>query len=45
MTRMSFTVPGNTPFSGNHTKATFPEWIGKVMQICGGKFREAPVET
>jgi ketosteroid isomerase-like protein len=40
---MTWTVPGTTPFSGTQTKATFMDWIGKVMQICGGKFGETPV--
>ena len=42
---ITFEVPGTTSFSGTHTKATFMEdWIGKVMQICGGQFRETPVQ-
>jgi ketosteroid isomerase-like protein len=40
---ITFEVPGSTPFSGVHTKADFMDWIGKVMEICGGKFRETPV--
>jgi ketosteroid isomerase-like protein len=36
-------VPGTTPFSGTHTKADFADWIGTVMQICGGSFGERPV--
>ena len=39
-----FHLPGTTPFSGDHTKATFGAWIGKVMEICGGKFREDIVD-
>lgn len=38
-----FEVPGATTFSGTHTKATFPAWIGNVMEICGGKFQETVV--
>jgi ketosteroid isomerase-like protein len=41
---IEFHVPGSVPFSGVHTKATFGDWIGKVMQICGGTFGERPVE-
>jgi ketosteroid isomerase-like protein len=41
---VTFTVPGNTSFSGVHTKATVPEWIGRVMQISQGTFGEKPVE-
>ena len=41
--RMTWVVPGTTSFSGTHTKGTFMDWIGKVMQICGGRFRETPV--
>jgi ketosteroid isomerase-like protein len=41
---ITFTVPGTTPFSGMHTKATFGDWIGKVMQICAGQFRETAVD-
>jgi ketosteroid isomerase-like protein len=39
---MTFAVPGKTPFSGIHTKATFPKWIEQVWSISGGTFREIP---
>src|SRR5688500_6875413 len=39
---ITFTVPGETPFSGVHTKTDFKEWIGKVWAISGGTFREVP---
>src|SRR5581483_5847059 len=32
---ITFTVPGSTSFSGVHPKATFGDWITKVMQLCG----------
>jgi uncharacterized protein len=35
-----FHVPGKAPFSGDHTKASFGDWMGPVMQICSGTFRE-----
>ncbi|MDP9235959.1 MAG: nuclear transport factor 2 family protein [Chloroflexota bacterium] len=41
---ITFVVPGKTSFSGTHTKATFPVWIGKVMEVCGGDFREEAVD-
>jgi ketosteroid isomerase-like protein len=37
-----FTVPGDTSFSGLHTKATFGGWIEKVWTLSGGTFRETP---
>ena len=39
---ITFAVPGTTPFSGIHTKATFKDWIGKVWSISSGTFREVP---
>lgn len=39
---ITFTVPGTTPYSGTHTKATFPDWLAKVWSISGGTFREIP---
>jgi ketosteroid isomerase-like protein len=42
---ITFTVPGSTSFSGTHTKATFGDWIGKVMVLCGGQFRENVVDV
>jgi ketosteroid isomerase-like protein len=39
---MTFTVPGAAPFSGVHSKETFPSLIGEVMRISGGTFREVP---
>jgi len=39
-----FHVPGNTPFSGDHTKADFISgWIQKVMELSGGTFGERAV--
>jgi uncharacterized protein len=35
-----FHVPGKAPFSGDHTKSDFGEWMGQVMRISGGTFRE-----
>jgi ketosteroid isomerase-like protein len=35
-----FHVPGKAPFSGDHTKADFGDWMGHVMQISGGTFEE-----
>ena len=37
---ITFHVPGSAPFSGDQTKATFGEWIGKVIDLSGGTFRE-----
>ncbi len=37
---VTFTVPGNTPGSGNFTKATFVEWITGVLGQTGGTFQE-----
>jgi uncharacterized protein len=37
---IEFHVPGTTPFSGVHTKASFHQWIGGVMEIAQGTFRE-----
>lgn len=39
---ITFKVPGNTSFSGTHTKATFQSWIEKVWTLSGGTFREIP---
>jgi uncharacterized protein len=35
-----FHVPGKAPFSGDHTKADFGDWMAQVMQISGGTFQE-----
>ena len=37
---MTFSVPGNTPVSGEFTRATFEAWIGRVISGTGGTFRE-----
>ena len=37
---MVFHVPGHNPTSGDYTKATFGELIGKLMQISAGTFQE-----
>ena len=42
---VTFHVPGRTPFSGVHTRATFASFIGQVMAISGGTFREDIVDV
>ena len=37
---VTFTVPGNTPGSGEFTKATFAEWISGVLGQTNGTFQE-----
>ena len=37
---VTFTVPGNTPGSGQFTKATFLEWITGVIGPTNGTFQE-----
>jgi ketosteroid isomerase-like protein len=37
---VTFTVPGNTPGSGTFTKETFLDWIGTIMAVANGTFRE-----
>jgi ketosteroid isomerase-like protein len=38
-------VPGTAPFSGDYTKATFPDLIWQVMQISGDTLGDLPVEV
>lgn len=40
-----FHVPGKAPFSGDHTKADFADWMGQVMQISGGTFEETLLDV
>jgi len=37
---VTFTVPGNTPVSGEFDRASFIEWISGVIGQTGGTFRE-----
>lgn len=37
---VTFHVPGNTPFSGVFDKASFPDWIVKVLTAAEGTFQE-----
>jgi len=37
---VTFTVPGNTPGSGNFTKSSFVDWISGVLGQTNGTFRE-----
>jgi len=39
-----FRVPGTAPFSGDYTKATFPDLIWQVMRISGDTLGDVPVE-
>ena len=38
--RVTFSVPGEAAVSGEFTKATFMDLIGRVMERSGGTFRE-----
>jgi uncharacterized protein len=40
-----FHVPRSTPMSGTHTRAQFKSFIGGVMELCDGTFRETVLDV
>ena len=40
-----FHVPGGTPMSGTHTRGQFKSFIGRVMELCDGTFRETVLDV
>jgi uncharacterized protein len=40
-----FHVPGRTPMSGTHTRGQFKSFIGRLMELCDGTFRETVLDV
>jgi ketosteroid isomerase-like protein len=43
--RITFQFPGRSPIAGTYTRGQFSSFIGRVMELSGGTFRESVVDV